>query len=139
LTPWKDSSRADRAPTISHGTSSISISLPAGTQTAGLTGTGYKGCYRTAKKIDFTGYNSLKFDFGTVAVGGAVMVGCIDKLDVALSGNAAAQTTVAAFSGGTKAMDISALNGEYYIAITMCVYANSTSGTSANVKKVYLE
>lgn len=131
LTPWNASARTGIAPTVTHGSNGVTVTIDKAEK---------KGCYRTIGKVDLSNHNLLKVDVASCDfTNGVIVIGVIDKLDVAVIDNAAAtgRITTQAFSG-TIPIDISGIKGSYYIAIALCTYGLSTA-TTARITKVYME
>lgn len=135
LSPYNDSNREGLAPKLTNmGEGKIRIAIDYSQK---------KGCYRTVNKVDVSAFKTLKCDFSSTEVpNGVVMFSLIDKLDVGVASNSAANAYVASGNNpnfsGTISLDISNINGEYYIAISMCTYT-ATQYTTATITKVYLE
>lgn len=135
LVTWADSSKSKVAPTVTTNSDSITITEASSNK---------HGCYRTSNMVDLSGFESLKLDIPSASTtNGHIRVSVINKLDVATNGNAATFALIVDGSSpttfsGTKTLDISALDGKYYIAITLTTYQLSSTST-IKLAKIYLE
>lgn len=109
-------------PSITRGTSSITASTSVGGESYAIGGT-----MRTANKIDLSPYSRLVYSYNQT--GSTVTT----KFFIGDSGSSAVATNDA---GANKVIDLSNINGSYYVGISMATYM---WGVTAELTSCYLE